>query len=580
MSSAANDINARKKRVATVTVSSLVLVAMVVAVAVGVRHGGKGSDGGSGGKDDGEVHTSNKAIQAICQPTDYQQACVESLSKAAGNTSDPKELIRIGFNVTMAHVRESLSHSVTLLQLEKEPRAKLALQNCQELMDYAIDDLQNSFEQLGELDITKIDDAVEDLKVWLSAALTYEETCLDGFENSTSKAGESMKEALKTTQELTQNGLNMVAQIGTILSSLQIPIFNRRLLSAEEEEELEPESADEFPDWATAGQRRLLAAKPANVKPNVVVAKDGSGKYKTVKEAFQDVPPKNNAPFVIYVKAGVYNEWINVTKDMTNVVLIGDGPTKTKITNNKGVTDGINTFASSTFSVVGNGFMAKDIGFENSAGPQKHQAVALRVSADMSIFYNVQIDGYQDTLYAHAKRQFYRDCTISGTVDFIFGTGMALFQNCKIIVRKPMDNQQNMVLASGRKTKDDPSAIVLQDCIISAEPALFPLRKTIKSYLGRPWKEYARHIIMNSQIDDVIDPQGWHEWMGTWGVNTCFFVEFNNNGTGADTKQRVKWRGIKTNLTPQNLQQFTATSRIMKGGLFIKTSGVPFTAGM
>lgn len=579
MSSAANDANAKKKKIATITVSSLVLVAMVVAVAVGVNHG-KGSEAqnatsGGGG---GEVHTSKKAIEAICQPTDYKQSCVDTLNKAAGNTSDPKELIRIGFNVTIEHIREALHHSGTLLELEQEPRAKLALQNCQELMDYAIDDLKNSFEQLGELDITKIDEAVEDLKVWLAAALTYEDTCLDGFENSTSKAGQSMKQALNSTMELTQNALNMVAQIETILGSLQLPIFSRRLMSADEED-LEPESAA-FPKWVTAGQRKLLAANPATLKPNVVVAKDGSGKYKSLKEALQAVPPKNKAPFVIYMKAGVYNEWLNITKDMTNVVLIGDGPTKTKITNNKGVSDGVNTFASATVGVVGNGFMAKDIGFENAAGAIKHQAVALRVSSDMAIFYNVQIDGYQDTLYAHAKRQFYRDCTISGTIDFIFGAGMALFQNCKFVVRKPMDNQQNMVLASGRKTKDDPAAIVLQDCIITAEPALFPVRKTVKSYLGRPWKEYARHIIMNTQIDDLIDPEGWHEWFGNFGINTCFFVEHNNKGPGADTSKRLKWRGIKNNLTPQNLEQFTATSRIMKGGIFIKASGVPYTAGL
>lgn len=231
--------------------------------------------------------------------------------------------------------------------------------------------------------------------------------------------------------------------------------------------------------------------------------------------------------------------------------------------------------------MVGYGFMAKDIGFENTAGAINHQAVALRVSGDMSIFYNVQIDGYQDTLYAHAKRQFYRDSTITGTIDFVFGNAVALFQNCKFIVRKPMDNQSNMVLASGRKASNDPGALIIQDSIITADPLLFPVRATLKSYLGRPWKQYARHVIINTQIDDLIDPAGWHEWMGDFGINTCYFVEYNNKGPGAVLTQRLKWPGIKTGtVTPAQLQEFTATSVIMKGGLFITNSGVPFKAGL
>ncbi|KAI3847644.1 hypothetical protein MKW92_007928 [Papaver armeniacum] len=528
----------KKKKIAVFTVSSVMLVAMVVAVTFGVTNHLKNTHPSDEGNHapPADAHTSNKAIEAICQPTQYKQACVDNLGKAAGNTTDPKELIKIGFNVTLDHIREALSHSGTLLALEKEPNAKLALQNCQELMDYAIDDLVNSFDQLGNLDLSKIDDAVEDLKVWLAAALT--------------KAGQSMRDALNATQELTNNGLDMVSQISKIIGSLQIPLFNRRLMS--EEEELE------IPPWATSGQRRLLKVDVNTIKPNAVVAQDGSGQFRTVKDALQTVPVKGKEPFVIHVKAGVYKEYVNLTKSMTN------------ITNNRNVMEtGMNTFASATFSVVGYGFMAKDIGFENTAGAANHQAVALRVSGDMSILYNVQIDGYQDTLYAHAKRQFYRDCTISGTVDFVFGNAVALFQNCKFIVRKPMENQANMVLASGRKTENDPGALILQDCTIQADPALFPVRKTLKSYLGRPWKAYARHVIMHTEIGDLIDPQGWHEWMGNFGINTCYFVEFENTGPGATGT-----------VGAEQLKEFTATSAIMKGGQFITSSGIPFKAGL
>ncbi|KAI3968499.1 hypothetical protein MKX01_007809 [Papaver californicum] len=590
-------IQHKKNKVATMSASWMVLIFVIAAHVDAIR--GVDIIGGvlntTKNVIGGVLDTPNKGVESICKLTKYEQVCIETLNKAKpGQGNDPKELLKIGFQSNLEQLHGSLHFSGGLLRSEREPRAKLALQSCQELMDYAIDGINRCFDHIGPIDISKTGEAISDLQVWLSAALTYQDTCLDGFESSTSKSGESMKGSLKSTMELTYNGLSMVSEFTKILGIFKIPFLNigedsesksesaasttQGLFTSEESKS---ESKPTTPSWAMSGQRKLLHSTPDSITPNVVVALDGSGKYKSVGEALQEVPVKNKKPFIIYVKEGVYKECTSVTKLMTNVMLIGDGATKTKITNNKGFTDGINTYATATFSVAGDGFMARDIGFENSAGAIKHQAVALRVSADMSIFYKVQIDGYQDTLYAHTNRQFYSECTITGTIDFIFGAAMALFHNCKIIVRKPMDNQLNMVLASGRKTKDDPAALVLQNCDITADPLLFPVRFTLKSYLGRPWKEFARHIIMDTQIDDLIDPAGWHEWMGDFGLNTCFFAEHNNRGPGAALTKRVKWRGVKSGtLPPEHFKQFTATSNFMKGGKFIMTSGVPYTAGM
>ncbi|XP_022973796.1 probable pectinesterase/pectinesterase inhibitor 21 [Cucurbita maxima] len=219
-----------------------------------------------------------------------------------------------------------------------------------------------------------MNDHLGNLKIWLNGALTYQETCLDGFENVLGDTGEKMKSLLKTSKEMTANGLVMVGEVTSL-------------------------------------------ATGANIKADVVVAKDGSGKYKTITETLKEVPLKSNTTFVIYVKEGVYEEQVMVDKKMTYVMVIGDGPTKTKITGSKNVVDGTTTFKSATFAAVGSNFIEKDLWFDNSTGPEKHQAVALRVQSDMSIFYNCRMDDYQDTLYPHAHRQFYRDCTISGTID-------------------------------------------------------------------------------------------------------------------------------------------------------------------
>ncbi|KAG6597538.1 putative pectinesterase/pectinesterase inhibitor 21, partial [Cucurbita argyrosperma subsp. sororia] len=407
--------------------------------------------------------------------------------------------------------------------------------------------------------------------IWLSGALTYQDTCLDGFENVTGDTGEKMQNLLKIPKEMTTNGIGMVGELTSIVGSLWeglgLPSIGLGRVLEEEEE----------PSWVN-DRRGLLQSTGANIKADVVVAKDGSGKYKTITEALQEVPKKSNITFIIYIKEGVYEEQVMVDKKMTYVMMIGDGPTKTKITARENFVDGTSTFKTATVSVIGTNFIGKDLWFENSAGAIKHQAVALRVQSDMSIFYNCRMDGYQDTLYTHAHRQFYRDCTITGTIDFIFGNAAVVFQNCKIFVRKPLENQKCIVTAQGRTEKKEPTGIVLQNCVISSDPDYFPVRHINKAYLGRPWKQYSRTIIMQSQIDDLIQPEGWLPWMDDFALNTLFYSEFENRGPGAATQNRVKWRGVKQ-ITPKHALDFTP-GLFIRGNPWIKHTGVPYTSGM
>lgn len=204
--------------------------------------------------------------------------------------------------------------------------------------------------------------------------------------------------------------------------------------------------------------------------------------------------------------------------------------------------------------------------------------MALRVSADRAVFSNVNIDGYQDSLYAHNYRQYYRDCWISGTVDFIFGDSLALFQNCKFNVRMPGKSQACMITAQGRIEPRSIGAIIIQNGDFSAEDALLKARPPVQVYLGRPWKQLSRTIIMQSNIGGFIAPEGWSPWAGNFALDTLYYGEYMNRGPGSNLARRVRWKGIKK-ITPQIAESWTG-GRIFKGDLWVKNSGVPYVPTM
>jgi pectinesterase len=217
--------------------------------------------------------------------------------------------------------------------------------------------------------------------------------------------------------------------------------------------------------------------------------------------------------------------------------------------------------------------------FENTAGPQKHQAVALRSGSDFSVFYSCSFKGYQDTLYVHSQRQFYRDCDIYGTVDFIFGDAVAVLQNCNIYVRRPMSKQKNTVTAQGRTNPGENTGIVIHNSRVMAAPDLRPVQGSFKSYLGRPWKKYSRTVFLKSNIDGLIDPAGWLPWKGDFALSTLYYGEYMSTGSGASTKGRVKWPGYHTITSPLEAGKFTVEN-FLAGNSWISAAGVPFESGL
>lgn len=230
-------------------------------------------------------------------------------------------------------------------------------------------------------------------------------------------------------------------------------------------------------------------------------------------------------------------------------------------------------------AVTGEGFIARGITFRNTAGPQKHQAVALRSGSDLSVFYRCGFEGYQDTLYVHSQRQFYKECYIYGIVDFIFGNAAVVLQNCMIYARRPMDKQKNTITAHGRTNPNQNTGIIIHRSRVMATADLSPVLSSFKTFLGRPWKEYSRTVFMKTYLDSLVDPAGWLEWDGDFALNTLFYGEYQNIGPAAPTSRRVKWKGHRVITTATEASKFTVANFIA-GTSWLPNAGIPFTSGL
>ena len=229
--------------------------------------------------------------------------------------------------------------------------------------------------------------------------------------------------------------------------------------------------------------------------------------------------------------------------------------------------------------VLGDGFMASGLTIQNTAGPDAHQAVAFRSDSDLSIIHNCEFIGNQDTLYAHSLRQFYRDCQIYGTIDFIFGNSAAVLQNCEIFVRRPIRHQANMITAQGRDDPAEPTGISILNSRVQPAPDFAPVKAQYRTYLGRPWKRFSRTVVMATDLDGLIDPKGWGEWRGDFAISTLFYAEFKNRGGGSSTRFRVNWPGFHVLHSAEEARPFTV-AEFLHGGAWIPATGVPFEAGV
>ncbi|KAJ0558825.1 putative pectinesterase [Helianthus annuus] len=358
-----------------------------------------------------------------------------------------------------------------------------------------------------------------DAQTWLSTALTNLKTCRTGFVEV--NASNYMLALMNN------NVTKLISNTLAINNGSRTPVESYK---------------DGFPKWFGPDDRKLL--QTAAPRANIVVAQDGSGNYRTIKAAKRS--GSGSTPF---------------------------------ITGSQSVGGSSTTFDSSTVIVTGSGFIARGITFRNTAGPQNHQAVALQSGSDLSVFYRCGFEGYQDTLYVHSQRQFYKECYIYGTVYFIFGNAAVAFQNCMIYGRRPMTSQKITITAQGRTDSNQNTGISIQNSRIMAASDLKPVLGSFKTFLGRPWNQYSRTVFLKNYMDSLVDPAGWLEWDGNFALNTLYYGEYMNTGPGSSTSRRVKWRGYRVITSSNEASRFTVANFIA-GQSWLPNTGVPFLAGL
>lgn len=294
----------------------------------------------------------------------------------------------------------------------------------------------------------------------------------------------------------------------------------------------------------------FLAIFSAYSQKKITVSKDGSGNYKTIQAALDAIPSNLKKETIVFIKPGVYKEVITVDATKNFVTLIGKDKKNTIITYNNHAGkklpngDTLNTWTCATAFIYGNNFRAENITFENNAGFNAGQAVALRVEGNRASFKNCSMIGFQDVLFLSGSgvKHYFKDCYIEGTTDFIFGAATAVFKNCHIHSKK------NSHVTAASTNSIIPFGFVFFNCRLTADSV------TNKVSLGRPWSPTASVTYINCWMDKHIIPEGWNNWRNPNNELTARYAEYKSTGPGANPQARVKW---SKQLTNEEVKKYT-----------------------
>lgn len=306
----------------------------------------------------------------------------------------------------------------------------------------------------------------------------------------------------------------------------------------------------------------------------ITVAKTAPADFSSIQSAVNSIQDQTS-PEIILIKSGTYEEKLEINRP--NLTLRGEDVETTILTLGHGAYDILEngekrgTFRSYTLFVNGNNTTVENLTIQNSAGDGHiaGQAIAVYADADMLTFRDCCLLGHQDTLFTGPLppseiipggfkgpkeyaprtngRQFYDSCYIEGTIDFIFGSATAYFENCEIHSRKLPDGESGYVTAPSTP-KGQKYGYVFNCCNFTSDCH----SETV--YLGRPWRNFAKAVFIDCELGAHIKKEGFHDWDKTESHETAFFAEYLNYGPGAKHAERPDW---VQHLTEEEAKEYT-----------------------
>ncbi|MDR0810856.1 MAG: pectin esterase [Paludibacter sp.] len=290
-------------------------------------------------------------------------------------------------------------------------------------------------------------------------------------------------------------------------------------------------------------------------KDTLVVDRAGRGDFRNIQDAIEQVRAFDPVgEVVIYIRAGVYKEKLVLHTYINNVKFLGEDRDRTIITwddhanirapQGAGSTNGkLGTFRTYTFLIRGNDITLENLTVENSA-LQLGQAVALHIEGDRVKVRNCRLLGNQDTIYTGRDncRQYFVDCYIEGTTDYIFGPSTAWFERCTLHCKR------NSFITAASTPQNIAYGYIFNNCKITIA------ENVDKMALGRPWRPYAMTLFMNCEMPAKIAPAAWNNWGKTENEQTARYMEYNNSGAGWRPTERAAWSKI---LTKKEAEKYT-----------------------
>ncbi|KAK8532356.1 hypothetical protein V6N13_131686 [Hibiscus sabdariffa] len=279
-----------------------------------------------------------------------------------------------------------------------------------------------------------------------------------------------------------------------------------------------------------------------NTTLTLCVDQNGCCNFTTVQAAVDAVPNLSMKRTVIWINSGMYYEKVIIPKTKPNITFQGQGYTATAIAWNDTAFSANGTSYSGSVQVFSTNFIAKNLSFMNVAprprpGYVGAQAVAFRIAGDRAAFWGCGFFGAQDTLHDDRGRHYFKDCYIQGSMDFIYGNGKSLYEDCQMLsmanpVAQGSKSVSGAVTAHGRGSADENSGFAFVNCSVGG---------TGRIWLGRAWRPFSRVVFAFTSMTDIIAPEGWNDFNDPTRDQSVFYGEYKCTGAGAVMKGRAPY---------------------------------------